>query len=116
MSRLDIVWMIISPSPSHAFGIDVVWHDVVVVGEFLVADWTLPVLLDNLPVQEFPHFRRRSEFPIPSRVMRVFNALDTEAYSAGLSDLFPATAEQRSVDRTVFIATESHGIPPVGPG
>jgi hypothetical protein len=81
-----------------------------------VADWTLPVLLDNLPVQEFPHFRRRSEFPIPSRVMRVFNALDTKAHGACLSDLFPATAEERSVDRTVFIATESHGIPPVGPG
>jgi hypothetical protein len=62
-----------------------------------VADCTLSVLLDSLPVQEFPHFHRRSEFPISSRVMRVFNALDTEAYSACLSDLFPATAEERSM-------------------
>ena len=58
MRGLNIVRVVVSPGSSHAFGIDVVWHDVVVVGELLVADWTLPVLLDNLPVQEFPHFRR----------------------------------------------------------
>jgi hypothetical protein len=37
---LDIVWMIVSPSSSHAFGILMVWHDVVVIREFLVTDGT----------------------------------------------------------------------------
>ena len=44
--------------------------------------------------------------------MRIFNTLDTKSYSTFPPDLFTATAEERSVDRTVFIATEFHGIPP----
>ncbi len=67
--------MIISPSSSHSFGIFVVWHDVVIVRELYVADRTYPALFDDLPVQEFPHLRWRSEFPISSRVMRVYDAL-----------------------------------------
>jgi hypothetical protein len=55
---LDIVRMVISPSPSHTFGISVVWHDVVIVRELFVADGAYPVLLNDLPVQEFPHFCR----------------------------------------------------------
>jgi hypothetical protein len=35
-----------------------VWNDVVVVGEIFVTDGALPVLLDHLPVQKFPHFGR----------------------------------------------------------
>jgi hypothetical protein len=70
--------MVVSPRSSHPFRIPVVWHDVVVVRELFLADGTFPVLLDNLPVQQFPHFGRRSEFPISPRVMSVFNSLDAE--------------------------------------
>jgi hypothetical protein len=35
-----------------------VWHDVVVIRELFVADGALSVLLDDLPVQQFPHLRR----------------------------------------------------------
>ena len=35
-----------------------IWHDVVVVCELFVADGAFPVLLDNLPIQQFPHFCR----------------------------------------------------------
>jgi hypothetical protein len=74
----DIVWVIVSPRSSHSLGIPMVWHYVVVVGELFVADGTLSVLLDNLPVQELPHFRRGPEFPIPPRVMRVVNVSNSE--------------------------------------
>jgi hypothetical protein len=47
--------MVISPRPSHPFGISVIWRNIVVVGELFVADRTFPVLLDDLPVQEFSH-------------------------------------------------------------
>jgi len=85
--------MIISPRPSHSFGILVVWHDVVVIRKLFVTDGTFLVLLDNFPVQELPHFCWRPEFPIPPRVMWVFNALDPEAQNAHLSDLLSATAQ-----------------------
>ena len=55
MCCLNIVGMVVSPSPSHPFGIDVVWHDVAVVREFLVADGAFPALLDNLAIQQFSH-------------------------------------------------------------
>jgi hypothetical protein len=51
MGCLDIVRMVISPSSSHPFRISVVWHNVVVVGEFFMADGTFPVLFDDFPIQ-----------------------------------------------------------------
>ena len=56
MHGLDVFRMVISPSPSHALGLDVVGHDLVVFREGLVADRALPVLLDDFPVQQLPHF------------------------------------------------------------
>ncbi len=50
--------MVVSPRSSHSFRIPAVWHDVGVVGEFLVVDGALPVLLGNLAVQEVPHLSR----------------------------------------------------------
>jgi hypothetical protein len=70
--------MVVSLRSSHTFRIPVVWHDVAVVRELFVADDALPVLVDNFPVQLFPHFGWRSEFPISPRVMSVVNSLDAE--------------------------------------
>jgi hypothetical protein len=69
--------MVVSPRPSHSFGIPVVWYNVVVVGELFVADRTDPVLFNNLPVQEFPRFSGRPEFPISPGMMGIFNASNT---------------------------------------
>ncbi len=55
MRCLDILWMVISPSPTHSFRIFVVWHDIAVVGEILVANGTLLILFDYLAIQQFPH-------------------------------------------------------------
>jgi len=35
-----------------------IWHDVAVIRELFMADGTFPVLLDNLPIQKFPHLCR----------------------------------------------------------
>ena len=56
MSCLNVVRVVISPSPTHALGVLVVRHDVVVVGEFLVADGTFPILLDNFYDSAVPAF------------------------------------------------------------
>ena len=60
--------MVVSLRSSHAFGISVVWNNVVIVAELFMADRAYPILFDNFPVQQFPHFCRRPEFPVSSRV------------------------------------------------
>ena len=52
---LDIIRMVVSPRPSHPFGIPVVWHDVVVMCELFVTNGALSALFDDLPVQELAH-------------------------------------------------------------
>jgi len=68
--------MVVPPGPSHASRTDVVGHDVVVVGEFDMAERALPALFDNLPVYQLPHLRIRPEFPVSPRMIGVFNPLD----------------------------------------
>jgi hypothetical protein len=107
--------MVISPGPSHSLGIFVVRNHVVVVRELLVADGAYSVLFLDFSLQKLPHFSWGPEFPIPPRVMRVFDALHSHPYCRGLvflSDPFPATAEQGPVERAILIATESHSNPP----
>jgi hypothetical protein len=74
---LDILWMIVSPRPSHSLRIDVVGHDVAVIGEGHLTNGTLPVLFDNFPVEQFPHLGFRTEFAIPPGVMQVFDSPHT---------------------------------------
>jgi hypothetical protein len=97
MRCLDVVRMIISPSSAHSFRIPVVGNYIVTIRELFVTDGAFSVLLDNLPIQQFPHFSRRPELPISSRVMRIINPLHAHPYYycclAFLSDRFPAAAE-----------------------
>jgi hypothetical protein len=96
MRCLDVVRVIISPSSVHSFRIPVVGNHIVIVCELFMTNGAFPVLLDDLPVQQFPHFRAGPEFPISSRVMRILNAPHAHPYYCGfafLSDRFPATAE-----------------------
>lgn len=58
MRCLDIVWMVVSPRPSHSFGLPMVWHDIVVVRELMVAYCADAVLLGDFPLQKFSQFRR----------------------------------------------------------
>lgn len=54
MNRLDVLGVVVSPRTSHAFGLDVVGHNFVVIGKRLAADCAFPVLLDDLSVEQFP--------------------------------------------------------------
>jgi hypothetical protein len=76
-----------------------------------VADWANATLLADLAVQQLAHLGRRSQFPVPSRVMGIFNFLNSESDQLGSGERFPTTAGKRLVNRAQFIATESHGIP-----
>jgi hypothetical protein len=46
-------------------------------------------------------------------VVRIFDALNTKLKSAFFSRLLSTAAEQRAVDRAVFIPAEFHGYAPV---
>jgi len=50
MNRLDIVGVVVSPSPSHAFRLDMVGHDLAVLGKRLVTDCAFSALVSDLPV------------------------------------------------------------------
>ena len=64
MDSLDVLWMIVSPSPSHPFGLDVVGHNLVVIRKGCVADRAFAILLDDFSVQQLSHLGwRPSRFP-----------------------------------------------------
>jgi hypothetical protein len=103
--------MVVSPRSAHPFGIPVVRNDVVIVGELFVADGAYACLLSDLHVQQFPHLPRRSKFPISTRVVWIFNPLNSKPNQFGLGKERAATASQGSVDGAQFVRTQSHGIP-----
>lgn len=85
--------MIVAPGSSHASWIDVVRHDVVVVGEFHMAERALPVLFDNLAVYQPSHLCVGAELPVSPGMMGVFNPLHAKlTHSSDTSDWLPATA------------------------
>ena len=78
MGCLNVFRMVVSPRASHSFRVPVVRYDVAAVRKFLVADCTFSVLLDDLSVEKFPHLGGRSQFPVSSGVMRIFDSLNAE--------------------------------------
>jgi hypothetical protein len=113
VDSVDILWMVVSPRPSHSSRIDVIGYDVAVVGERHLTNCALPVLFDNFAVEQLPHLRFRAEFAIPSRVMRVFDPLHPKtSHSASLLDRLAAAAIEGSVDGTEFLPTEFHELSP----
>ena len=48
--------MVVPPGGAHAAGIDVIGYDVAVVGEFFIADRTVPILDHSRLVQQFSHY------------------------------------------------------------
>ena len=113
MHGLNIFRMVISPCSSHSFRVSVVRYDFATVGKFLVADCTLAVLLDDLSVQQLPHLGWRTELAISPWMVWIFDALNTKVKSAFFPRLLATAAEQRSMNRAVFIPAEFHGYAPV---
>jgi len=85
-------------------------HDVATVGKFMVANSALPLLLGDLSVEQLPHLGWRPEFAKSPRMVRVFDALNAKLKSAAFPRLLATAAEQRTVNRAVFIPTEFHGM------
>lgn len=105
--------MIVPPGTSHTFGTDVVWYDVAVVSEPLLAEWADTLLSDDLPVEELPHLAIGAKFPVSPWMERVVNAADAHlALAPFLWDLLSSAAEVGAVDRAELIATESHDFSP----
>ena len=101
--------MIISPRSSHAFGMDVIGHDVVIVREGIQADAALSVLLDDLPIEQLPHLRVGTELAVSPRVMWIVDPLHAKLLQPSrFRNGFPATAGKGTMDWAILIAAEFH--------
>ena len=112
MHCLDIVRMVVSPCPSHAFAPFVVWDNIVVIRELFLADWANSVLLADLPIEQLPHLSPGPQLPISPWVVWILDALYSQSDQLRFRDEFPATAGNGFVDRTDFVGTEPHGSSP----
>ena len=80
-------------------------HDVVVVGELFVAEGARASLLSDLAIEQLPHLPRRSKFPVSTRVVWIFNPLNSKPNQFGLGKERAAAASQGSVDGAQFVRT-----------
>jgi hypothetical protein len=105
--------MVVSARSSHPSRIDVVGHDVVIVGERHLANSALPVLLNDISIEQLPHFRFGAKLAVSSRMVRVFDTLHSEpSGSPSPRNRLAAAARERPMNRTVLIATKFHQLPP----
>jgi hypothetical protein len=103
--------MVVPPRPAHSSRINVVGHDVAIVGERHLANSALPVLLNYFSIEQFPHFRFGTKLAVSAGMVLVFDPLHSEASDlACLLDRLAATAGERSMNGTKLIATEFHGL------
>jgi hypothetical protein len=110
---LNVLRVIVSARSSHPSRINVVGHDVVIVGERHLAKGALPVLFNYFSIEQSPHFRFGAKLAVSSRVVRVFDALHSEpSDSPSLRNRLAAAARERSMNGTVLIATKFHELSP----
>jgi hypothetical protein len=111
MDRLNVLRVVVPPSPSHAAGMDVVGHHVAIISERFVTESALATLGGNFPVEQFPHFSVRAEFPVSSGMMQIFNAPNAHLALALYSwNFLSSTAETGAVDRAELVLMEPHGV------
>jgi hypothetical protein len=76
-----------------------VGHDVPVVGEQSVAEGALSVLSDDFTNEKLPHFAIGAEFPVSSRMLRIFDATDAQLALPSFSgDCFPAATQKGTMN------------------
>jgi hypothetical protein len=101
--------MIISPRSSHAFGMDMIGHDVVIVREGIEADAALSVLLGNFPIEQLPHLRVRAKLAVSPRVMWIVDTLHAKLRPCSrFRDRLPAAAGKGAMNWAILITTEFH--------
>ena len=92
---------------------DIVGHNVAIVGEPLLAESAEAILSCDLPVEQFPHFSVGAEFSVSPEVMRIFNAANAHLALAPFSwDLLSSVAGEGVVKRAQLITAESHVFSP----
>jgi hypothetical protein len=90
---------------------DVVGHDVAIVGEPFLAESAEAILGDDLSIKKLPHFTVGSEFPVSPGMVPIFNAPNAHLARPFLSrNCFSAAAEERAVNRAQLITAESHEV------
>jgi len=99
--------MVIAPRASNPFRILVVRDDVVVVREVFVANGAYPAMLDNLSVQKLPHLGRGPQFPISSRVMRIFDASELPLLRAGAWESSPGRSRRAICELGITLGNEA---------
>jgi hypothetical protein len=110
---LNVLRMVVAARSSHPSRINVVGHDVAIVGEHHLANGALPVLLNYFSIEQFPHFRFGAKLAVSARMVRVFDTLQSQAPDlASILNPLAAATRERPMNRTVLIATEFHGLPP----
>jgi hypothetical protein len=94
-----------------------VGHDVAIISEHFVTEGALAMLGGNLPVEQFPHFSVRTQFPVSPGVMRVFDAPNAHlALASFFWDCLSSTTKTGAVDRAELVLVESHGVLLIGLG
>jgi hypothetical protein len=117
VDSLNVVRMIVPPSPAHAAGMDRIGHHVAVVGQLFFAEGAYALLGDNLPVEELPHLAVGAKFPVSPGMLRVLDPADAHPALALFSwDLLSSAAEVGAVDRAQLIPAESHDVLLIGFG
>lgn len=117
MDSLNVIGMIASPRSAHAAGIDIVGHNIAVIGELFFAEGTFTNLDDDLPVEKLPHFTVGPELPVPSKVMRIFDLPNTQLALPFVSrNCLPAAAQKRTMNRTQSISPKPHDFLLIGFG
>ncbi len=76
MDSLNVLRVVVSPCASHPAGVDVVGHDVAVIGQPLLAESAETILRGDLPVEELPHFAVRAEFPVSPGMLRILDPVN----------------------------------------
>ncbi|MGA6958504.1 MAG: hypothetical protein WBY38_03800, partial [Candidatus Acidiferrales bacterium] len=85
--------MVVSARSSHPSRINVVGHNVAIVGERYLTDGALPVLFGDFAVEQLPHLCLGAEFSVASGMVRVFDTLHSQAPDpASLLDRLATTA------------------------
>jgi hypothetical protein len=113
VSSLNIIRVIISPSPAHASRVHMVRHDFALIRELSFTDATLAALENGFSVEQLSRLRIGAAFTIPSRMKWIFDSTDAElSYCLRLRSYFPSAAETRTMDGEDLVATESHDISP----
>lgn len=105
MHRLDVVGMIVVTGATHTLGFDVIGNRIRKAAKLPAADRAPRVLCADLLLEQTAHCRWGTVLPIPSRVMRVFDAAHS---GQRFIFLFSPAADSGTVNRAELVFGQFH--------